>query len=213
MERPLVRATFVVAVCGMAILWTALPAMAKGPSQGVITGPGLPTPIRLSEPGARIDPDLAHVVIQSGFFEEMWGGEHLLTQPPREDLGPRYTITYTMGQGDGRSDTVVQYVFPYAEPLPVTQIPAEQRYWGSNETVGGWYVAHHRFRDTLIELGLPASAASLGSAGRDTATVAVTRPIASMPWGSLAAAVVLVAALAAILYARSSRREPASDAH
>lgn len=85
MERPLVRATFVVAVCGMAILWTALPAMAKGPSQGVIT-----------------------VVIQSGFFEEMWGGEHLLTQPPREDLGPRYTITYTMGQGDGRSDTVVR---------------------------------------------------------------------------------------------------------
>jgi hypothetical protein len=205
MERPPVRATFVFAVCCMAVLSTTLPAMAKGPSQGVITGPRLPAPIRLSEPDTRISHDLAHVVIQSGFFEGMWGGEHLLTQRTREDLGPRYTITYTMSQGDGRSDSIVQYVFPYAEPLPITQIPAEQQYWDSNETVGGWYVARHRFRDTLIRLGLPASAAWLGSAGKEAARVAFARHDPSMPSGSLAAAIVLMGGLAAILYARSRR--------
>lgn len=159
----------------IAVLSATVPAMAKGPSQGVITGPGLAGPISLREPGAHtIGPDLESVAMESGFFEGVWGGDpDHLTHRPGGDLGPRYTITYDMALSDRRSDTIVQYVYPYAVPRPVTHMPARQGFWGSNETVGGWYVARIGFRDTLIGLGLPASAPSPPAAGIGTAAPAI----------------------------------------
>jgi len=175
MRRGLVPATF--ATCVIAILCTAVPAMAKEPSQGVITGPGLGAPITLKESGAKsIGPDLASVVEESGFFLGVWGGDpDHLTHRPAGDLGPRYTITYTMPFSERRSDPIVQYVYPYAEPKPVTYMPAKQAFWGDNETVGTWYVARVRFKATLIGVGLPASAPSPPVAGIDTPAAAVPR--------------------------------------
>jgi hypothetical protein len=179
--------------------------MAKGPSQGIITGPGLAGPIRLREPGVRtIDVELWRVVRQSGFFAGAWGDDdhHRLVERPVGYLGPRYTITYAMGLSDRDPDRIVQYVYPFAEPLPITYMPAEQTYWGTSETVGAWYAARIGLRKTLIGLGLPAPIAALRSAGTGTATATVAPHEGSIPTGFLAATLAALLAFAAILIGR-----------
>jgi hypothetical protein len=205
MKRVVVQIMVAFALCVASTLLFALPAMAKGPSQGIITGPGLADPIRLREPGARtIGADLARVVELSGFCVGAWGGDDhgRVAQPPFGYLGPRYTITYAMGLSDRDPDRIVQYVYPFAEPVPITHMPPQQKYWGSNETVGAWYAARIGLRKTLIGLGLPASDASLRSAGRGIATAVIARHEGSIPTGSLATTVVLVLAFAAIVMRR-----------
>jgi hypothetical protein len=198
MNRRLLPAAF--AICVIPVLWTATPAIAKGPSQGVITGPGLAEPILLRERGAgSIGPDLAAVAMESGFFEGVWGGDpDRLRHRPAGELGPRYTITYDVPRSERRSDTIVQYVYPYAEPRPVTHMPAEQPFWGTEETVGAWYVARVGFRATLIGLGLPASAPVPPVTGIDQPPAAAPQRVGSvstwLPAGAVALAVALAAA-------------------
>ncbi len=193
-----------VVVAFVATIFAAPAAFAKGPSQGVITGPGLAHPITLREPGATtIGPDLANVVEQSGFFVGMFQGSGTrgrLRHRPTGALGPRYTITYTMTLPNGRFPAdIVQYVFPYAEPRPVTHMPPNQKYWGSNVTVGAWYAAHIGLKETLIGLGLPATALSgipTPAAGGAPGTLLSPRPE-----GSLAIPLSIAAALAALTLA------------
>ena len=205
MQRVLVRATVVFTLCVASTFWFALPATAKGPSQGIITGPGLAGPIRLREPGARpIGADLARVVNLSGFFVGAWGDhdQHRLAQRPVGYLGPRYTITYSMGLSDRDSDKIVQYVYPFAEPVPITHMPPKQTYWDNYETVGAWYAARIGLRKTLIGLGLPAPIAALRSAGTGTATALVAPHEGSIPTGFLAASLAAVLAFAVIVMRR-----------
>ena len=202
----------------VAAIFAAPSAFAKGPSQGVITGPGLGHPITLREPGAAtIGPDLANVVEQSGFFVGMWQGSGTrgrLTHRPAGALGPRYTITYTMTLStmtlsNRRSSDIVQYVFPYAEPRPITYMPPNQKYWGSSETVGAWYASHIGFRETLIGLGLPATAPSgiqTPGAGGDAGTGSVTAPKGSLAIPLWIAAALAALTLAAILTRRRRAR-------
>jgi hypothetical protein len=203
-KRGLIRATYVFAICVPAILWTCLPAMAKGPSQGVITGPGLEDPIRLREPGATTTGfNFERLVERSGFFVGLWGAHdrgRLAGRPPG-NLGPRYTITYAMGSPRRHPDRIIQYVFPFAEPQPITYVPANQTYWGSSETVGAWFAARIGFTRTLLRLGLPASGSFERSTGRDEPTAAVSHA-SSNPTRFIAAAVVLVLGLAGILRGR-----------
>jgi hypothetical protein len=204
MKRGLALALSSVAIGVVGILWTSPPAVAKGPSQGIITGPGLSEPITLREPGAAtIGPDLAGVVEQSGFFVGLGGGDRdRLARRPAGDLGPRYTITYSMTLSDRDSGTIVQYVYPYAEPLPITYMPAKQTYWGT-KTVGAWYAARVGFRQTLIDVGLPASASPQPAAGSDAGPSAVSRPAGSILTGLVVATVFLALALVAILMRRN----------
>jgi hypothetical protein len=198
MKRRLLPLAF--AICVIEVMWTSDPAMAKGPSQAVITGPGLADPILLREPDAEtIGADLATVLKESGFFVGVWGGDpDRLTHRLAGDLGPRYTITYDMPMSDRRSDTIIQYVYPYAEPKPITYMPAKQAFWGSEETVGTWYVARVGLRETLIGLGLPASAPSPPVAGIDAPTAAVPEQTGSIRTRLLAGAVVFALALATV---------------
>jgi hypothetical protein len=149
--------------------------------------------------------------MESGFFEGVWGGDpDRLRHPPAGDLGPRYTITYDMTFSRRLSGTITQFVFPYAEPLPITHIPAKQRFWGSSETVGGWFVAGLRFKRTLIGLGLPAARPS-PTVGIDAAATAVSPHGGSIsPWLVVAMAV-LVLAFGAILLRRRLRRPGVLD--
>ncbi len=193
-----------VAVAVVVVILAAPSAFAKGPSQGVITGPGLARPITLREPGSTtIGPDLANVVMQSGFFVGTFGGTlHLhgnLAHRPAGSLGPRYTITYTMTVEGRPSSDIVQYVFPYAEPYPITYMPPNQTYWGSNKTVGAWYAAHVGFRRTLVRLGLPAtplSGAQSPAVGSDAGS-----PLGTVPGGSLAMPLWIAAALVVVMIA------------
>jgi hypothetical protein len=194
-----------VVVAFVAAIVAATPASAKGPSQGVITGPGLAQPITLREPGSlTIGPALANVVMQSGFFVGTFGGtRHVrgdLAHQPAGTLGPRYTITYTMAVPDRPSSDIVQYVFPYAEPHPITYLPPNQKYWGNRETVGGWFAARVGLKQTLLRLGLPVTplpAAFLrhrGDTGSSTGNVP-GNPLAIPLWITAAMLIVVLASI------------------
>ena len=140
----------------------AAPAFAKGPSQAVIEGPGLAHPVSFREPSSpTIGPYLASLIQNSGFFIGLSCHKcaSRLVQPPAGVLGPRYTITYTMTLDRQPSGDIVQYVYPYAEPRPVTHMPRGQAYWTSGKTTGGWYLARPKLTQVLIDVGLPATAA------------------------------------------------------
>ena len=79
------------------------------------------------------------------------------TRRPAGDLGPRYTITYSMPGPNGANE-LRQDVYPYAKPSPVTHTDPGQRYYGSERTVGGWYVATYDPEGlVLVAAGLPSS--------------------------------------------------------
>jgi hypothetical protein len=162
----------------------------------------------LREPGsATVGQDLANVVMQSGFFVGIWGGPDTrgrLAHRPAEDLGPRYTITYTMAVPGRPSSDIIQYVFPYAEPQPITYMPSNQKYWGNAETAGAWFAGSVGLRGTLIRSGLPEAPPS----GAHPPVVAGhTNPIPTLgPLAFLLAAVFLFATGAFALTGRLSVR-------
>ncbi|HET6657321.1 MAG TPA: hypothetical protein VFG61_05450 [Gaiellaceae bacterium] len=129
----------------------ALPgaAFAKGPSKASIAGPGIAT-IKISGAEGSATP-FWRLVEVSGWFEGAFGPRRLPQTPPSGELGPRYTITWTVPS----SSRIEQDVYPYAEPLPVAYMPAGQKIWDS-PVKGGWFVAKANLKKSLVRLGLPA---------------------------------------------------------
>lgn len=122
-------ATFLV-VCAMVVL-TASPVLGKGPSQAVVEGPGLTSPVSLRPPNQRtIGPALATMAQESGFFGGLYGTGpgYRASRPRNTQLGPRFTVRYTLGGLRGES-TLVQSLYPYAPSGPVTHMPSDQPFW------------------------------------------------------------------------------------
>jgi hypothetical protein len=173
-----------VAVGGLAVgvslavaLVTAGPALAKGATRAVITGPGLARPIVVAdagEPGQ--SGKLATLAEQSGLVTVLFGASMsgpattLRSPPPQAALGPRYTVTYTVpgvdpqpGEKYGR---IRQRLYPYAVDGPLTYTPPGQHGFGQQLQASGWVRADPGLARTLAELGVP----------RESTTVPV-RPI------------------------------------
>jgi hypothetical protein len=103
-------------------------ALAKGPSAASIDGPGTGGGIDIKGDLAPGSP-LAELSERSGFFPAVF---HQTPDPmrdgrPRGDLGPRYTITYTVPGPEGETFVLHQYVYPYATPSPVTYMEPGQK--------------------------------------------------------------------------------------
>ncbi len=168
----------------------------------MITGPGLANPVVIKEAGSgATGGDLAALADESGFYIGAWGAQpHRRIDKPAGDLGPRYTITYTMPPNGAGSTQVVQYVFPYAEPRPVTYMPPHQPLWSSGqETVSTWVAAHADLKRTLVGLGFPATAA----ASATTVEVVEGQDSSAVPWMVAAVAVLLLMAI--LIWRRRSR--------
>lgn len=135
------------------IVVLALPATAlgKGPSRASIAGPGLTT-IRISGAEGSATPFWS-LVRAAGWFEAVWGPSHLPKTPSQGDLGPRYTITWTVPS----SSKLHQDVYPYAKPYPVTYMPSGQKIWGT-PVRGGWFVGGVKLSKALARVGVPAEA-------------------------------------------------------
>jgi hypothetical protein len=200
MKRSFARVVPVLALCVGWALWASPPAFAKGPSQAVLEGPGISSPIAVRDPGdPSIGPELASLIKDSGLFIALCQTcEARLRQRPTAELGQRYVVTYTMGT---RSDEIVQYLFPYAVPTPVTYVPAGQ-WFARQSTVGGWFIASPRLRRLLMSLGGAAEEAAAPpvdvlepTQGRTSATLLL-----------VTGAMVLSAALAVVLRKRSRKR-------
>ena len=162
--RVLVLAGMMAALMLLTLAPTA--ALAKGASAATIdgSGPGGPGngsrgPITLrgdGEPGSGTD--LGTLADLSGLFPAMFDqtpDPMLATVPtPTKQLGPRYTIPWTIPDGPGTAKKIRQDVYPYAGGGPVTYTKPGQPVFDQT-TRGGWYKASDSLRQQLISLGLP----------------------------------------------------------
>jgi hypothetical protein len=132
-------------------------AAAKGPSEAKITGPGLNSALTIKGVGeGDTSTDLGLLVNDAGFFPQAFGqspSPMLRAQPP--NLGPRYTVTYTVP--GSTTSTLEQELYPYASGGPASFMRPGQKFWDTQSTVGGWYRGTPQLKSMLVRAGLPAS--------------------------------------------------------
>jgi hypothetical protein len=197
--RRIVFSMFVAALAAVLIPTTAL---AKGASEATIVGPGLSGPIELRAfGGSETSGQLADIAQSAGFFPQVFGQtpDPIALDRPDGPLGPRYTITYVMPGPNNQRSELVQDVYPYAEPAPVTYMQPGQRFWTTERTHGGWYVATWEpLKGQLVAAGLPTTAPAVGGGDDD-----------GFPWVVTGGLAVLAALFGAIvLAALRMRRRP-----
>ncbi len=168
------RVALATTAVALAALLTPAATLAKGPLEAALEGPGLDEPVRFiwtySDAGddARRAP-IEHLALATGYFTAIFAdasqetfdaaSNALRARRPRGDLGPRYTLTYRL-EGPGLDHGIVQDVYPYAKPRPVTYVPPSQY----PNILGSWFVADESLTTALVRAGLPRHApASDGS--------------------------------------------------
>jgi LPXTG-motif cell wall-anchored protein len=206
LRRPIVI-TVVAGGVSVAAVSLATPALAKGPSQASITGPGLVRAIVVSgegEPGQQ--GTLAVLAGQTGLFTALFGADitgipetptSLRTPPPKAALGPRYTISYTVpgvtpqpGEQFGR---IRQDLYPDAAGGPVIYTPPGQDGFSQPLQVTGWLRASPLLTRTLTQLGIPLRPVTPASPPTRPSAVP---PAAAHQTGSQALAWLIAAAVA-----------------
>ena len=225
MLRRLTVLTVLAAGMSVAAITLAAPALAKGPSQARITGPGLAHAIVVSgsgEPGQ--SGMLATLALQTRLFSVMFGPNapvpaQLRPLPPKASLGPQYVIIYTVpgefplpGKQFGQ---IRQDLYPRAVGGPVIDTPPRQP--GGPLPVFGWFRAGRHLPRTLAELGVPARPGT--PAAPRTRDLPAAHPAAAqqggsraLPWLIASAAAVAAAALASsAVWLR--HRKPATVRH
>jgi hypothetical protein len=228
MPRRLIAVTALAAGMSIAAVITlATPALAKGPSQARITGPGLTRAIVVSgagEPGQQ--GALAVLAGQTGLFTVLFGAAasvpsqtptRLRSLPPKASLGPRYTVIYTvpgvtpqLGEQFGR---IHQDLYPDAVGGPIIYTPPGQEGFGQPLQETGWLRASPQLTRTLAQLGVrprPAPQAAPPTRLPLTAHPAPAHQAGSgaLAWLIASAAAIAVAALATTGLLR--RRKPAA---
>jgi hypothetical protein len=182
-----------------ALVALAFPSLvlAKGASEATITGPGIDR-ITLPGEGQADGGRLMQLAQDAGFFPAVFvtSPNPMLTQPPTSDLGPRYTIEYTMPGPNNVVNQLRQDLYPYAQPEPVSYMEPGQTYFGTENTVGGWYISGSPLKDDLIAVGLPKRAPD-------------TRSGFALPWETLATGLGLLACAVVVTLVLRSRRHAA----
>lgn len=180
-----------------AIVALALPvaALAKGPSSASVNGPGSGGGVNITGNGESSGTPLGDLTTQAGFFPAAYGQEPnpMLPAKPNGDLGPKYTISYDVPDGEGKVFNIEQDVYPYANP-PATYMEAGQEIFGM-QTRGGWFQADPQLKDTLVSAGLPATAPSGSNDGSSSFPTGLV--------GALLAALLLAAATTVVVRRRA----------
>jgi hypothetical protein len=149
------RLLFVLAVAALALPAAAL---AKGPSEATLTGPGIKA-VKITG-GENEGSPLMNLAQAAGFFPAAFGQEPnvMLSGRPKGDLGPKYSLDYKVPWEDGKSFQIHQDVYAYAKPYAVTYTPPGQPIFDT-ATRGGWFTD-----STLKErLGVPATPAAVST--------------------------------------------------
>jgi len=219
LRRLIIVSAVVAGMCLTAVMTLATPALAKGPSQARILGPGLAHGLVVTgsgEPGQLSA--LSNLAWRTELFTVLFGPGRDLPAPARlrtsvraASLGVRYTIVYTVpgvtphqGEHYGR---IRQVVYPLAKGGPVIYTPPGQMGFGQPLRVAGWMRAGPRLASILAKLGVPPPQQrrqSHPSAARDAGGRAVD-------WLAGSAVAVAAAALAGVAW-RLRRRRPADGA-
>ncbi len=150
------RLLFLFAVAALALPATAL---AKGPSEASITGPGLSKAIVIAGAEAEGTP-IMNLVEAAGFFPASFGQtpDPMSSAPPKSSLGPKYSIDYVVPGPDGGNDKIHQDLYPYAKPGAWTYTSAGQPIFDMT-THGGWFT-DARLKEILVAAGLPKTPAA-----------------------------------------------------
>jgi hypothetical protein len=153
------RVLFVLTVAMLALPATAL---AKGPSEAKITGPGLAKAITISGEETEGSP-IMELADAAGFFPASFGQtpNPMTASAPKGSLGPKYSIVYTVPGPDGGNQTIRQDAYPYATPYSVTYMKSGQAIFDM-KTYGGWFT-DTRLKEVLVAHGLPKTAAAAKS--------------------------------------------------
>jgi hypothetical protein len=179
----------------LALALLAMPsnALGKGPSAATMEGPGGGGGITFS--GDEGSGPLGNLTQQSGWFAAVFEQEPnpMLAARPKGDLGPKYTVTYTVPGPDNDTFTITQDVYPYASSGPVTYLAPAQPIFDM-QTRGGWFQAGPDLKETLVAAGLPETKA--GGSSDDTSFPTTTVSL-------LAFAALLVGATALFLRRRA----------
>jgi LPXTG-motif cell wall-anchored protein len=164
-------------------------ALAKGPSQASISGPGLGKAVKISGPEAPGSP-LMQLAQLTGFFPAAFTQQPdpMLPGRPAGKLGPKYTIRYLVPGGGEPGQVqmfhITQDLYPYAAGGAVTYMKPGQKIFDFT-THGGWFRGGIALRQTLVQNGLPARAPSTSSSSRSLA-VLVGAPIVLLLAGGAA---------------------------
>ncbi len=149
----------------LALTALAMPSLAlgKGPSAATMEGPGGGGG-GITFSGDEGSGPLGDLTQQSGWFAAAFEQEPnpMLASRPKGDLGPKYTVTYTVPTDMNRTVTIRQDVYPYASTGPVTYMAPGQPIFDM-QTRGGWFQAGPDLKETLVAAGLPATAAASSS--------------------------------------------------
>jgi hypothetical protein len=152
----------VLAASALALVLAA-PALAKGPSEATINGPGVKKGGIVMKSGGG-DPSsgtpLGNLVEYGGYFPSTFGQQPnpMLAKQPNGELGPKYSVVYKVPGPDGGTDTIRQDLYPYATPSPLTYMEPGQTFFGTEKTHGGWYTAPPELKATLVDAGFPRTA-------------------------------------------------------
>jgi hypothetical protein len=201
------RPVLLTATVGFVVAVWATPAMAKGPDQATITGPGLDAPIVVTgwgEPGT--SGNLVDLADGSGLFVMMFDGYdssgRVETAAPTGSLGPRFELAYRVPDGTSSGSTVRQDLYPLAAGGPVTYTEAGQSVFGST-TSGGWYRPPGGFSRVLEGLGLATSTTVESQPEPAPVRQPTNPPPSATPWLPILVAVgVAAVAIAAVLFGR-----------
>jgi hypothetical protein len=192
------------ALLTLTIAALVLPAAAvgKGPSAASVDGPGSGGGLTFGSDGRPPDSGaLGALAEQSGLYPAVFAQEPdpMLSTRPKGDLGPKYTITWTVPGPNNEIWKLRQDVYPYATPAPVTYMEPGQTVY-DQKTRGGWFQADAALKQTLVDAGLP-STPSAGSSGSSDFPTALL---------SLLTAFLLVAMTTALIIRRRTRTRPAA---
>jgi len=166
LRRPLIVTALAAGITIVAIT-VATPALAKGPTEARITGPGLVHAVVVSgngEPGQQ--GKLAALAEQTYLFTLLFGpggsvpGPTMLPSAPSPAmLGPRYVVTYTVPgvtpQANEQVGRIREDLYPRAAGGPIIHTPPGQQGFGQALHVTGWFRASPGLLRTLTGLGVP----------------------------------------------------------
>ncbi len=140
----------------------ALPAaaLAKGPSEASLKGPGLGKTVKFTGSESDSSSSLMQLADAAGFFPAVFAQQPdpIRSERPKGDLGPKYTIDYTVPGPESDTFYIKQDAYPYAEPYGITYTAPGQKILDTT-TKGGWFVAP-ALRETL---NVPATAPDVRS--------------------------------------------------
>jgi hypothetical protein len=191
--------TLVVSLACAALVAPSI-AAGKGATRATVEGTGLDEGGITFASGTEGDPPsgsaLDQLIQDTGFYPSAMGQDPSPLEPsrPAGDLGPRYTVTYTLpGPNMSRSE-VKQDLYPYAEGGPVAFVAPGQPIFDT-QTKGGWFRALPGLHELLVDHGLPANA-----------PVAAADDGFEIPWSATAVTALVVAVLGGLALVAYRRR-------